>query len=48
MTAGYKESFEKTEAIGPDEVNEYKIFIKFFCTPESDEEVEKQETKLEV
>ena len=48
MSAGYKESLEKIEAVGPEEVNEYKIFIKFFCTPESDEEIEKQETKLEV
>ena len=48
MTAGYKESFEKTESIGPDEVNEYKTYIKFVCSAESIEELEKQETKLEV
>ena len=43
MSAGYKESLEKIEAVGPEEVNEYKIFIKFYCTPkETDGKIEKK------
>jgi len=29
---GYKESIVKMEEIGPDDVNEYGMFIKFYCT----------------
>ena len=46
MSAGYKESLEKIESIGPEEVNEYKIFIKFYCTPE--ETNEKKEKKINI
>ena len=30
---GYKESIVQLEKIGPKDVNEKKIFIKFFCSP---------------
>tara|TARA_R100000655_G_C2991554_1_gene193176 strand:+ start:1842 stop:2045 length:204 start_codon:yes stop_codon:yes gene_type:complete len=32
MIAGYTESISKTKEIGIDDVNEYKIYIKFYCT----------------
>ena len=31
MIAGYKESSSKIIEIGPDDVNEYEIYIKFYC-----------------
>ena len=31
MVAGYKESSSKIIEIGPDDVNEYEIYIKFYC-----------------
>tara|TARA_Y100000361_G_scaffold14435_1_gene11416 strand:+ start:177 stop:401 length:225 start_codon:yes stop_codon:yes gene_type:complete len=31
LQGGYSESIIKTESIGPKDVNEHKIFIKFFC-----------------
>ena len=31
LQAGYAESITKTEEIGQIDINEYKIFIKFFC-----------------
>ena len=33
MTFGYKESLNKTEEIGREDVNKYGIYIKFYCTP---------------
>ena len=33
LDAGYKESIVQLKKIGPEDVNEKKIFIKFFCTP---------------
>jgi hypothetical protein len=33
MNAGYTESFNKNLQIGPEEVDEYKMYIKFICTP---------------
>ena len=32
---GYKESIVKMEEIGPEDVNKYNMFIKFYCTPEN-------------
>ena len=31
LIGGYPESITKIELIGPKDVNEHKIFIKFFC-----------------
>ena len=31
LIGGYSESITKIELIGPKDVNEHKIFIKFFC-----------------
>ena len=31
MVAGYEEALKKTTEIGPEEVNKYKIYIKFDC-----------------
>ena len=33
LVFGYEESLKKMEEIGPKDVNEKKIFIKFFCSP---------------
>jgi len=30
---GYEESIVKLKEIGPDDVNKYNMFIKFYCTP---------------
>ena len=30
---GYKQSIVKMEEIGPDDINKYNMFIKFYCTP---------------
>ena len=30
---GYKESIVKMEELGPEDVNKYGMFIKFYCTP---------------
>ena len=35
MIAGYEESIIKMEEIGREEVNKYKLFIRFTCTPEN-------------
>ena len=48
MVAGYTEALRKTEEIGEEEVNKNRIYIKFVCAAEPKEEIEKQETKLEV
>ena len=31
---GYKESQKKMEEIGRADVNQYNMYIKFYCTPE--------------
>ena len=33
LDAGYRESIVQLGNIGPTEVNEKRIFIKFFCSP---------------
>ena len=33
LDAGYKESIVKLGKIGPVDVNEKRIFIKFYCSP---------------
>ena len=33
LNAGYKESIVKLGKIGPVDVNEKRIFIKFYCSP---------------
>jgi len=30
---GYQQSMDMMKEIGPEEVNKYKMFIKFTCTP---------------
>ena len=32
---GYEESITKMKEIGPEDVNKYNMFIKFYCTPEN-------------
>ena len=32
---GYEESIKKMKEIGPTEVNEYNMFIRFTCTPQN-------------
>ncbi len=32
---GYKESIVKMEELGKKDVNEYSMFIKFYCTPDN-------------
>ena len=32
---GYQQSTIKMKQIGPEEVNKYNMFIKFYCTPEN-------------
>ena len=32
---GYKESINKMEKIGPEDVNKYNMFVKFYCTPDN-------------
>ena len=34
LMEGYKQSIVKMEQIGPDDVNKYNMYIKFYCTPE--------------
>ena len=33
LDAGYKESIVQLKNIGPEDVNQKMIFIKFFCSP---------------
>ena len=33
MVAGYKESLNKIIEIGPDDINEHSMYIKFGCYP---------------
>ena len=39
MSAGYLESYNKNAEIGPEDVNEYKMYIKFICATEEAEEI---------
>tara|TARA_R100000781_G_C4003137_1_gene101041 strand:- start:319 stop:534 length:216 start_codon:yes stop_codon:yes gene_type:complete len=39
MGAGYLESYNKNKQIGPDDVNQYKMYIKFICANEEAEEI---------
>ena len=32
---GYEQSIVKMQQIGPEDVNKYNMFIKFYCTPET-------------
>jgi hypothetical protein len=32
---GYKESIVKMEKLGPEDVNKYSMFIKFYCVPDN-------------
>jgi len=32
---GYEESITKMKEIGPEDVNKYNMFIKFYCTPDN-------------
>ena len=34
MVFGYEQSTIKMREIGPEEVNKYNMFIKFYCTPD--------------
>ena len=33
LMEGYEQSIVKMKDIGPDDVNKYNMFIKFYCTP---------------
>jgi hypothetical protein len=33
LDAGYRESIVQLEKLGPTDVNEKRIFIKFYCSP---------------
>ena len=37
MVGGYEESLSRMKVLGPEAINEHKMFIKFFCTPEKEE-----------
>ena len=39
MGAGYLESYNKNKQIGPDDVNQYKMYIKYICANEEAEEI---------
>ena len=39
MSAGYLEAYNKNLAIGPDDVNNYKMYIKFICANEEGEPI---------
>ena len=39
MSAGYLESYNKNAEIGPDDVNNYKMYIKFICAGEEGEKI---------
>ena len=32
---GYKESIVKMKELGPEDVNKYSMFIKFYCVPDN-------------
>ena len=31
---GYEESMKKMKEIGPKDINQYGMFVKFYCTPQ--------------
>ena len=33
LMLGYKESMVKMKEIGPEDINKYNMFIKFYCSP---------------
>ena len=35
LMEGYKQSIIKMEEFGPKDVNQYNMFIKFYCTPDN-------------
>ena len=35
LMEGYEQSIVKMKDIGPDDVNKYNMFIKFYCTPDN-------------
>ena len=37
MISGYEESLSRMEVLGPEAINEHKMFFKFFCSPEKKE-----------
>ena len=39
MGAGYLESYKKNQDIGPADVNEYRMYIKFMCANEEGEQI---------
>jgi hypothetical protein len=39
--AGYTESLRKTKEVGQEQINEYKIYIKFNCIEREEEEAKK-------
>ena len=39
MSAGYLESYNKNAEIGPEDVNQYRMYIKFICATEEAEEI---------
>ena len=39
MSAGYLESYNKNAEIGPEDVNQYKMYIKFICAAEEGEQI---------
>ena len=39
MSDGYLESYNKNAEIGPDDVNNYKMYIKFICAGEEGEKI---------
>ena len=39
MSAGYLESYKKTQEIGTKDINKYKMYIKFMCTDEEGEQI---------
>jgi hypothetical protein len=34
MVFGYEESLKKIQEIGPEDVNQYNMYIRFICTPQ--------------
>ena len=39
MSAGYLEAYNKNKEIGIDDVNTYKMYIKFICATEEGEQI---------
>ena len=34
MVVGYEEALKKIQEIGPEDVNQYNMYIRFICTPQ--------------